>query len=143
MSTNTYNIQDSVMSVNEWITETFGEFNAEEYNKLPENITGHNMAMPGWNRGIPKEEQPRYGMRHTPEAIEKMKASSKNQHSPEALERLAESQRGRKHSKEHITKQQESRAGYRHSEETRKRMGQAQKLRWANYRKMQNNAELS
>ena len=44
MSTNTYNIQDSVMSVNEWITETFGEFNAEGYNKLPENITGHNMA---------------------------------------------------------------------------------------------------
>jgi hypothetical protein len=131
MSNNTYNPQDDVMSVNEWLTETFGEFNAEEYNKLPENLTGYNMAMPGWNRGIPKEEQPRYGMRHTPESIEKMKASSKNQHSPEGLEKISEAQIGRKHSKERILKQQESRAGYRHSEETRKRMSEAQTQRWA------------
>ena len=128
MSNNTYNPQDDVMSVNEWLTETFGEFNAEEYNKLPENLTGYNMAMPGWNRGIPKEEQPRYGMRHTPESIEKMRGPK---HTTEGKKKIGKAQKGRKHSTEHIKNQQKSRAGYTPTEETRKRMSAAQTRRWS------------
>ena len=116
MSTDTYIIQDSVMSINEWITELDGKFNSKEYNTLPEDID-ESFDNSGKNN-------PFYGKKHTPECLKMMsKSQTGRTHSEETKRKIGLAQRGKVISDETKKKMRTATLGFRHTEETKERIG--------------------
>jgi len=103
MSTDTYNIQNNVMSINEWITELDGEFCVEEYNTLPEDIEVI-VHCRGEMNGF-------YGKKHIGAALENARTAFK----------------GRKHTKETLEKMSKADKSYMKTEEYRKTVSEGLK----------------
>ena len=125
MSTDTYNIQNNVMSVNEWITELDGKFNAEEYNTLPEHIEYCSI------------QSPMAGLHHTLETRKKLsEAATGRKLSEEAKKKIGNIHHGKITSQETRKKISENNkramAGKKHSPETIKKMSETAKLRMRN-----------
>jgi hypothetical protein len=122
MSTNTYNTQNYVMSVNEWITELDGEFNVEEYNILPENI--EYCSIPSWNKDLPKNMQPNYGKPLTEKHKKKI--------SEAGMGRVVSTETRKKISENNgMRGKVPANKGKPHTPETLNKMSKAMKQRWA------------
>ena len=120
MSTDTYNIQNNVMSVNEWITELDGKFNAEEYNTLPEHIEYCSI------------QSPMAGLHHTLETRKKLsEAATGRKLSEETKKKIGNIHRGKITSQETKKKMSENNSrhfsGKKHSPETRKKISENNK----------------
>ena len=118
MSTDTYNIQDNVMSINEWITELDGEFCVEEYNTLPEDIEYCSI------------QSPMAGLHHTPETRKKLsEAATGRKLSEVTKKKIGNIHRGKITSQETRKKQSENNgyamSGRKHSPETKMKMSKA------------------
>ena len=118
MSTDTYNIQDSVLSVNKWITETFSEFNAKEYNRPHKDVEYCSI------------QSPMAGLHHTPETRKKLsEAATGRKLSEETKKKIGNIHRGKITSQETRKKQSENNgyamSGRKHSPETKMKMSKA------------------
>ena len=126
MSTDTYNIQDNVMSVNEWITELDGEFNALKsiihYQKILNTVLYNHLWLD-------------YTIHQKPEKS-LSEAATGRKLSEETKKKIGNIHRGKITSQETKKKMSENNSrhfsGKKHSPETKKKMSEKAKLRMRN-----------